>query len=98
MVTEDQIRDALKTVKDPEVNLNVVDLGLIYDVKVEDSTAYVRMTLTSPGCPAGPQILHGAKQAVEALEGVEQAEIELTWSPFWTPERINPEIRAMMGL
>lgn len=96
-VTEDRVRDALRTVKDPELDLNVVDLGLIYDVQVEDSTVYVRMTLTSPGCPAGPQILHGAKQAVESLEGVERAEIELTWTPFWTPERIHPEIRSMMG-
>lgn len=97
MVTEEQVREALKTVKDPEVNLNVIDLGLIYEIQVEDSKVFIRMTLTSPGCPAGPQILHGAKQAVEALEGVERAEIELTWTPFWTPERINPEIRAMMG-
>ncbi len=77
--------------------MNIVDLGLVYDVQVEDPKVYVRMTLTSPGCPAGPQILHGAKAAVEALEGVERAEIELTWTPFWTPERINPKVRAMMG-
>jgi metal-sulfur cluster biosynthetic enzyme len=97
MVTEDQVRDALRTVKDPELNLNVVDLGLVYDIQVEDSSVHVTMTLTSPGCPAGPQILHGAKQAVEAVAGVERAEIELTWTPFWTPERIHPEVRSMMG-
>ena len=98
MVTEDQVRDALRTVKDPELNLNVVDLGLVYDIQIEDGTVYVTMTLTSPGCPAGPQILYGAKQAVESLEGVERAEIELTWTPFWTPERIDPKLRATLGL
>lgn len=97
MITEEQVGEALKTVKDPELNMNIVDLGLIYDIKVEEPTVYVKMTLTSPGCPAGPQILHGAKQAIEGLEAVGRAEIELTWTPFWTPERINPKVRALMG-
>ncbi len=97
MITEEQARDALKQIEDPEVGLNIVDLGLVYDIDVEGSTVDVRMTLTSPGCPVGPQILNGAKMVLQDLEGVEEANIELVWDPFWTPERINPEYRAALG-
>ncbi|UCF18328.1 MAG: metal-sulfur cluster assembly factor [Gemmatimonadota bacterium] len=100
MVTEDQAREALKQIVDPEIGLNIVDLGLIYDVDVdvEDATVNVRMTLTSPGCPVGPQLLNGSKAVLEDLEGVEEVNIELVWEPFWTPERIAPEYRAVLGL
>jgi metal-sulfur cluster biosynthetic enzyme len=97
MDTQEQVREALKGVKDPELGLNIVDLGLVYDVDVEDSKARVTMTLTSPGCPAGGQIMAGAKEAAESVEGVDTAEVMLVWKPFWTPDRIDPVVRSMLG-
>lgn len=97
MVSEDQVFEALRRVEDPEIGLSIVDLGLVYDVDIEGGTVNVRMTLTSPGCPVGPQILGGAKMVVQALEGVDEVNIELVWEPFWTPERINPDYRAALG-
>lgn len=97
MVTEDQVREALKQIEDPEVGLNIVDLGLVYDVEVEGTSVHIRMTLTSPGCPVGPQLLNGSRMVVEQLEGVEQVEVQLVWEPFWTPDRVNPEYRAILG-
>lgn len=93
----DRIRENLKGVIDPELGLNIVDLGLVYDVDVEDGKATVTMTLTSPGCPAGGMIMSGAQEAAGKTEGVEEAEVKLVWKPFWTPERIDPEVRAALG-
>lgn len=98
MITAEQAREALKQIEDPEIGLNIVDLGLVYDVDVEGSTVNVRMTLTSPGCPVGPQILNGSKMVLQDLEGVEEANVELVWEPFWSPDRINPEYRGILGL
>lgn len=92
-----KIREALRAVSDPELGVNIVDLGLIYDVEVEETAARVTMTLTSPGCPAGDQILAGAKKQTESVEEVDEAEVNLVWKPFWTPDRIDPKIRAAMG-
>ena len=93
----DAVREKLKGVMDPELGINIVDLGLVYDVEVEDDQATVTMTLTSPGCPAGGQILMSAQTAAESAEGVEKAEVNLVWKPFWTPDRIDAAVRAMMG-
>jgi metal-sulfur cluster biosynthetic enzyme len=98
MLNEDTVRTALRKVKDPELNLSIIDLGLVYEVAVEDGDVHVQMTLTSPGCPSGPEIISEAQRAVEALEGVRAAEVELVWSPYWTPERIDPKVRAYLGL
>jgi len=95
--SSDRVRESLKGVIDPELGLNIVDLGLVYDVEVEDGKATVTMTLTSPGCPAGGMIMSGAQQAAVSTEGVEEAEVKLVWKPFWTPERIDPEVRAALG-
>lgn len=92
-----RIREKLKDVIDPELGLNIVDLGLVYDVEVEDGKATVTMTLTSPGCPAGGMIMSGAQEAANSAEGVEEAEVKLVWKPFWTPDRIDPEVRAALG-
>lgn len=98
MITPDTVRKALRQVKDPELGLNIIDIGLVYDVAVSDDGAvHVKMTLTSPGCPAGPEIMGDAKQTVEALEGVSSAEIELVWEPYWTPEKMDPRVKAFMG-
>lgn len=94
---KDRIRQALRSVTDPELGINIIDLGLVYDIEVEEGSARVTMTLTSPGCPAGGQIMTGAKNAAESVDGIDEATVNLVWKPFWTPERIDPKIRAMMG-
>jgi len=98
MITEDEVRTMLRRVKDPELNLNIVDLGLIYEIEVtEGKDVHIEMTLTSPGCPSGPEIMSEAQRAVEGLEGVGAVDIELVWSPYWTPDRIDPRLRAFLG-
>lgn len=97
-LTEETVRKGLRGVQDPELNLNIMDLGLVYDVEVEHGVVDVKMTLTSPGCPAGPEILTDAEQAIRALDGVTDVKIELIWEPYWTPERIDPRVRAFLGL
>jgi metal-sulfur cluster biosynthetic enzyme len=97
-VTEKDVRNALKSVKDPELNLDLVVLGLIYDIEVDGSDVHVVMSLTSPMCPVADQIVQDAKAAVSGVEGVESCEIDLTWDPPWTPERIAPLIRSSLGL
>jgi metal-sulfur cluster biosynthetic enzyme len=97
-VTEKDVRNALKTVKDPELGLDLVVLGLIYDIKVEENNAHVVISLTSPLCPVAGQIVEDAKQAVLGVEGIAGAEVELTFDPPWTPERISPLIRSSLGL
>lgn len=96
--TEESVRKALRGVKDPELNLNIIDIGLVYEVEVEESGAvHVRMTLTSPGCPAGAEIVGDVKRTIEELEGVTSVDVEIVWEPFWTPERMDPRVRAFLG-
>lgn len=98
MVDADAVMKALRQVKDPEVGLNIVDLGLIYDVEIDDDgQVHVKMTLTSPGCPSGPELLGDADRAVRMLDGVKGVDVELVWEPFWTPERIDPRVRSFLG-
>ncbi len=98
MVTPDVVRKALRQVKDPELGLNIVDIGLVYDIEVsEQGDALVKMTLTSPGCPSGPEILEDARLVVEQVEGVNSAAVELVWEPYWTPDRMDPRVRAFLG-
>mgnify|MGYP002479016486 FL=1 len=91
------VRQALRQVRDPELDMNIVDLGLVYDVEVDGGLVRINMTLTSPGCPAGPMITNDIYKVVRALEGVTDVDIDIVWEPYWTPERIDPKIRAMMG-
>lgn len=96
-LTPDAVRLALRRVKDPELNLNIVDLGLIYDVAVEGRDVRIDMSLTSPGCPSGPEIMGEAEREVKTVAGVGSATINLVWSPPWTPDRIEPRVRAYLG-
>ena len=98
MFTEADIRKALRMVKDPELNLDLVVLGLIYDIQIDGGRVAVTMSLTSPMCPVAGDLVRQAQEAVEGVEGVESAEVELTFSPPWTADRINPTIRAALGL
>lgn len=98
-ISSDQVRLALRKVKDPELGLNIIDLGLVYEIVVDENrNVHVDMTLTSPGCPAGPQIMTDVEKAIQALPGVGDVDLNLVWSPYWTPERIEPRVRAYMGL
>ena len=98
VVTPELARKALRAVKDPELGLNVIDIGLIYDVTVAaDGAAKVTMTLTSPGCPAGAEIMDDVRQTLAELEGISSVEVDLVWEPFWTPERMDPRVRAFLG-
>lgn len=98
MPDEVTLLETLKLVIDPELMINVVDLGLVYSVNQEDEKVNVEMTLTSPACPAGPQILSQAKMALENLEGVSEAHIKLVMSPPWTPDRMTDEARDQLGI
>lgn len=98
MVTEKDVRRALRKVKDPELNLDLVVLGLVYDIEVQETYVKATISLTSPFCPVAGQIIDEAKAAIEAMEGVDAADVELTFQPPWTPERIDPLIRATLGL
>ena len=97
-VTEKEIRKALRKVKDPELNLDIVVLGLIYDLDIADTHVNAKISLTSPFCPAASQIIDDTKAAIEGVEGIETANVELTFDPPWTPERIDPLIRATLGI
>jgi metal-sulfur cluster biosynthetic enzyme len=97
-LTPDYLKKALRAVKDPELNLNIVDLGLVYEVDVNpEGDVKVKMTLTSPGCPAGPEIVTDVTQTLQDLEGVKSVDVEIVWEPYWTPEKIDPRVRAFLG-
>ncbi len=95
--TVDEVKLALRRVKDPELNLNIVDLGLVYDIRVDGRDVAVDMSLTSPGCPSGPEIMTEAEEQLNTLEGVGTTAVNLVWSPMWSPERIEPRVRAYLG-
>jgi FeS assembly SUF system protein len=98
-VTPEEVYEALKSVYDPEIPVNVVDLGLVYDVQVkENNDVYVQMTLTFPGCGMGPHIAQQAEWAIQDIEGVEEVQIELTFDPPWSPDLISEEARASLGI
>lgn len=97
VVSEDQVKLALRRVKDPDLNLNILDLGLVYGIQVDGPIVRVDMTLTSPGCPSGAEIMGDAEREIKSLPGVEEVQMNLVWSPFWTPEKMEPRVRAYLG-
>ena len=97
-VDRERIMDALKQCYDPEIPINIVDLGLIYEVRVDGADVAIDMSLTSPGCPAGPQIMGDIERTLKALTGIGNVTLNLIWTPFWTPDRIEPRVRAYMGM
>ena len=97
VVSEDQVKLALRRVKDPDLQLNIIDLGLVYAIAVDGTTVKVDMTLTSPACPSGPELMTNAQNEVQSLPGVEKVEVNLVWMPFWTPEKMEPRVRAYLG-
>jgi metal-sulfur cluster biosynthetic enzyme len=97
MPTKDEVVEALREVEDPELGMDIVELGLMYDVEVEGPKVKVIHSLTSIGCPAGPMIQEGIHDAAASVPGVEEVEVELTWDPPWTPERMSEDAKFILG-
>ena len=97
-ITKDSVIEIMKQVYDPEIPVNVVDLGLVYDVQVHEGDVHILMTLTAPGCGMGPMIAQQAEWAVAELEGVEDVEVEMTFDPPWTPELITEDGKKLLGI
>ncbi|MBE2252373.1 MAG: metal-sulfur cluster assembly factor [Myxococcus sp.] len=89
--------EALREVIDPEVGLNVVDLGLVYGVDVDGAAVHVRLTMTTPACPLGEHIARDAEERLRGLDGVGEVTVELVWEPAWSPDRMSPEGKAHLG-
>jgi metal-sulfur cluster biosynthetic enzyme len=98
MPEQEAILEVLRTVKDPELNVNVVDLGLVYTIQSRGPEVDVEMTLTTPACPAGPEILRNAVAAIETLEGVEKANVKLVMNPPWSQDRMTDAARDELGI
>ena len=99
MFNESTVREALATVYDPEIGLDLITLGLIYGITVSaDGAVEIRMTLTTPGCPMERVILEGIQHAVSKLDGVTKISVDLVWEPRWSPEKIAPEGQKVLGL
>ena len=98
MATTEEVRDALRQVEDPELGMDIVDLGLLYDVEVENSKVKVVYTLTSMGCPVGPMIQEQIQEVVTALPDVNEVDAELTWDPPWTPEKMSEDAKFILGI
>ena len=96
MVTEEDVMEVLRTCYDPEIMINIVDLGLVYGVDVEGEKVHVEMTLTTPGCPMYEFMAENVKQKVEAMEGVKEVVVELVWEPPWTPDRMSEETKKKL--
>lgn len=98
MVTMEDIMKALKECYDPEIPVNVWDLGLIYDVAVDDDKVHVKMTLTAPGCPMHSFISREVKEKLQSVSGVKEATVEVVWDPPWSPDKMSPEAKAQLGM
>lgn len=95
---EDQVRELIRAeVFDPELGLNVVDLGLIYDITVENTKADITMTLTSPGCPVGPELITNIRRALSTLDDLDEVEVHLVFSPPWHPSMMSEEAKDELG-
>ena len=97
IATRDEVIEVLRQVEDPELGMDIVDLGLVYEAQVEDSRAKVIYSLTSMGCPAGPLIAQDIDSAVRQVEGISDVELELTFAPPWTPDRMSDDAKFILG-
>jgi FeS assembly SUF system protein len=98
LVSKDEIVTVLKDCYDPEIPINIWDLGLVYDIKIENENVGIKMTLTAPGCMMGGMIAEEVKAKVKAMTGVKDAKVELVWDPPWTPDKMSQEAKAQMGI
>jgi metal-sulfur cluster biosynthetic enzyme len=97
MPTREEIFEALRVVEDPELGMDIVELGLLYDAEVEGPKVHVTYSLTSMGCPVGPMIEEQIRDVVASLDGIESVETELTWDPPWSPERMSDDAKFILG-
>ncbi len=98
MVTKEDVIKALKKVYDPEIPVNIVDLGLIYGIEIKDNSVNIKMTMTAPGCPLGFLLVDMVKEAVkEEIPSVKEVNVKLVWDPPWTPERMSEEAKRLLG-
>jgi metal-sulfur cluster biosynthetic enzyme len=97
MPSPEEVFDALRVVEDPELGMDIVELGLVYDVEVEGPKVHVTFTLTSMGCPVGPMIEQQINETVAGMDGVEEVTPELTWSPPWSPEKMSEDAKFVLG-
>jgi metal-sulfur cluster biosynthetic enzyme len=98
MVTREQVYEVLQTCYDPEIPVNIVDLGLVYDVQVNEDKVAVKMTLTAPGCGMGAMIANDARQKILQLDEVTDANVDLVWDPPWDPSKMSEEARLKLGI
>jgi len=98
MVTKDEIVNVLKDCYDPEIPINIWDLGLVYDINIDDDKVGIKMTLTAPGCAMGGMIAEEVRAKLQALNGVKEAKVDLTFDPPWTPDKMSEEAKAQMGI
>ena len=98
MVTKDEIITVLKDCYDPEIPINVWDLGLIYDINIQDGDVGIKMTLTAPGCMMGAMIADDVKAKLKKINGVKDAKVDLVFDPPWTPDKMSEEAKAQMGI
>jgi len=98
MVSRDEIVTVLKDCYDPEIPINIWDLGLVYDIKIDNENVGIKMTLTAPGCMMGGMIAEEVKAKVKSMAGVKDAKVDLVWDPPWTPDKMSQEAKAQMGI
>jgi metal-sulfur cluster biosynthetic enzyme len=97
MNLKEKIIEQLYNVIDPELGINIVDLGLIYDININEGNVFILMTLTTPGCPLHDSIVGGVKRALADIEGIKDVNVQITWNPPWTPERMSDEALRQLG-
>ena len=97
-LTKEKVLEALSNVDDPEIPIDIVNLGLVYDVEIDGDVVNLKMTMTSPGCPSAREIILESQTLVSELDEVREANVEVVWDPPWTPEKMRDEARASMGI
>lgn len=97
-LTKEAVMEKLREVNDPEMHVNIVELGLVYEVKIDKGMVIIDMTLTSPACPVGPFIIESAEECVKKLEGVTGVVVNVVWEPLWSPDKMSDEAKMELGI
>lgn len=98
MVSQESVLEKIKEIIDPEIGINIVDMGLIYDVDVNGTTVDISMTLTSPSCPAGGQIVNGTQHVTQQMDGVDEVNVNVVWTPRWSMEMMSEDAKDELGI
>ena len=97
MVTKEDVMKTLKKCLDPEIGISILDLGFIYDVKINENKVHIKMTLTTPGCPMHSFIVEDVRNKLKEIKGVKEVNVDLVWDPPWTPDRMSDEAKKKLG-